>query len=424
VTEPSLGLLCGALATLLVLAAFFAGSETALMSLNRYRLRHAASEGSRGARLAETLLSHPDRLIGLILLLSTLVNVAAPMLAGFIALRLGGEFLVATGAAILAFVLLIFCEVAPKTFGALYPERLALPAAYIYTPLLFVLYPFVWATNLLANGVLRLFGVSQTRAENSLSSEELRTVVAEAGAMIPRRHQQMLVSILDLENATVEDIMVPRNEIVGIDVDDDWDRIVEQLRGVQHTRIPVYQGEIDRIIGVLHMKQVVHELARGVINVEALTDAAKARDAYFIPSGTTLNTQLLNFQRNKRRMAFVVDEYGDIQGLVTIEDILEEIVGEFTTDPATMMHKDVHAEADGSFVANASATIRALNRSMRWNLPTDGPKTLNGVIVEFLETIPEPGTTLKLADYMLEVLQTGDNAIKTVRIRPPEPTPP
>jgi Mg2+/Co2+ transporter CorB len=234
----------------------------------------------------------------------------------------------------------------------------------------------------------------------------------------------MLVSILDLENATVEDIMVPRNEIVGIDVDDDWDRILEQLRQSQHTRLPVYQGEIDRIIGLLHMKQVVHELARGRLDREALAAAAGAREAYFVPSGTTLNTQLLNFQRNKRRMAFVVDEYGDIQGLVTIEDILEEIVGEFTTDPATMMHKDVHAEVDGSFVANASATIRALNRSMRWNLPTDGPKTLNGLIVEFLETIPEPGTTLKMADYMLEVLQTGDNAIKTVRIRPPLPTPP
>ncbi|HSZ07963.1 MAG TPA: HlyC/CorC family transporter [Steroidobacteraceae bacterium] len=413
-----------ALAALLILAAFFAGSETALMSINRYRLRHRASEGSRGARLAEALLARPDRLIGLILFLSTLVNVATPILMGFIALRLGGEFLVAFGAALLAFVLLIFCEVAPKTFGALHPERLALPAAYVYTPLLFLLYPFVWATNLLANGVLRLFGVSRQVAANSLSSEELRTVVAEAGAMIPRRHQQMLVSILDLEDATVEDIMVPRNEIVGIDIDDDWDRILEQLRQSQHTRLPVYQGEIDRIIGLLHMKQVVRELARGRLDKDTLAAAAGAREAYFVPSGTTLNTQLLNFQRNKRRMAFVVDEYGDIQGLVTIEDILEEIVGEFTTDPATMMHKDVHAEADGSFVANASATIRALNRSMRWNLPIDGPKTLNGLIVEFLETIPEPGTTLKLADYMLEVLQTGDNAIKTVRIRPPEPTPP
>jgi Mg2+/Co2+ transporter CorB len=418
--QPPLALLFGALAGLLILAAFFAGSETALMSLNRYRLRHRANEGHRGARLAESLLAHPDRLIGLILLLSTLVNVAAPMLVGFIALRLGGgDFRVVFAATALILVLLIFCEVAPKTFGALHPERLALPASYIYTPLLLLLHPFVWATNLLANGVLRLFGVSPLQASNSLSSEELRTVVAEAGAMIPHRHQQMLVSILDLENATVEDIMVPRNEIIGIDVDDDWDRIVEQLRQSQHTRLPVYEGEIDRIIGVLHMKQVVHELARGRLDRDALIEAAGAREAYFVPSGTTLNTQLLNFQRDKRRMAFVVDEYGDIQGLVTLEDILEEIVGEFTTDPATMMHKDVRAEADGSFVANGSTTIRALNRSMRWNLPTDGPKTLNGLIVEYLESIPEPGTTLKLADYMLEVLQTADNAIKTVRIRPP-----
>jgi Mg2+/Co2+ transporter CorB len=416
----SLELLFGALAGLLVLAAFFAGSETALMSLNRYRLRHRASEGHRGARLTEKLLAHPDRLIGLILLLSTVVNVVTPTLVGLITFRLGGDYLVAVGVIALTFIILIFCEVAPKTFGAMHPERLALPAAYIYTPLLMLLYPFVWATNLLANGVLRLFGVSPQQASNSLSSEELRTVVAEAGAMIPHRHQQMLVSILDLENATVEDIMVPRNEIVGIDLSDDWDRVVEQLRQSQHTRLPVYEGEIDRIIGVLHMKQVVHELARGRLDRAALMEAAGAREAYFVPSGTTLNTQLLNFQRNKRRMAFVVDEYGDIQGLVTLEDILEEIVGEFTTDPATMMHKDVHAEADGSFVASASATIRALNRSMRWNLPTDGPKTLNGLIVEFLETIPEPGTTLKLADYMLEVLQTGDNAIKTVRIRPPQ----
>jgi Mg2+/Co2+ transporter CorB len=271
----------------------------------------------------------------------------------------------------------------------------------------------------LANGVLRLLGASRQQASTSLSSEELRTVVAEAGAMIPQRHQQMLMSILDLEKATVEDIMVPRVEIVGIDMEDSWDKILEQLRQTQHTRLPVFEGDIDRIIGVLHMKRVVHELARGRLDRDRLIEVASARDVYFVPSGTTLNTQLLNFQRDKRRVAFVVDEYGDIQGLVTLDDILEEIVGEFTTDPATMMHKDVHREADGSFVVNASTTIRALNRSMRWNLPTDGPKTLNGLIVEFLETIPEPGTTLKMTDYMLEVLQTGDNAIKTVRIRPP-----
>jgi Mg2+/Co2+ transporter CorB len=420
----SLGFLFSALATLLLLAAFFAGSETALMSLNRYRLRHRAQAGHQGARLAERLLAHPDRLIGLILLLSTVVNVVTPTLVGLIAFRLGGDFLVAIGVIALTFVLLIFCEVAPKTFGAMHPERLAIPAAYVYTPLLIVLYPFVWATNLLANGILRVLGASQEQASNSLSSEELRTVVAEAGAMIPHRHQQRLVSILDLEKATVEDIMVPRVDIVGIDAQDEWDEILEQLRQCQHTRLPVYEGEIDKIIGVLHMKKVVHELARGRLDRESLIEAAGSREAYFVPSGTTLNTQLLNFQRNKRRMAFVVDEYGDIQGLVTLDDILEEIVGEFTTDPAAMIHKDVHAEADGSFVANASTSIRALNRSMRWNLPTNGPKTLNGLILEYLETIPESGTTLKLADYMLEVLQTGDNAIKTVRIRPPAPQAP
>jgi Mg2+/Co2+ transporter CorB len=351
--HPSNGVLFAGLGLMLLLAAFFAGSETALMSLNRYRLRHRAKAGNRGARLAEALLAHPDRLIGLILLLSTIVNVVTPTMVGLLAFRLGGDYLVAIGVIALTFVMLIFCEVAPKTFGALHPELLAIPAAYVYTPLLLLFYPFVWATNLLANGVLRVLGASPLQASNSLSSEELRTVVAEAGALIPHRHQQMLVSILDLEKATVEDIMVPRTEVVGIDVDDDWDRVLEQLRQSQHTRLPVYEGEIDRIIGVLHMKRVVHELARGRLDRAALIEAASTRDAYFVPSGTTLNTQLLNFQRDKRRIAFVVDEYGDIQGLVT------------------------------------------------------------------LETIPEPGTTLKLADYMLEVLQTGENAIKTVRIRPP-----
>ncbi|HVC01697.1 MAG TPA: HlyC/CorC family transporter [Steroidobacteraceae bacterium] len=420
--HPSLGSLFVALTVLLVLAAFLAGSETALMSVNRYRLRHAAKAGHRGARLVEGLLAQPDRLIGLILLLSTVVNVITPTLVGLIALRLGGDLLLAIGVIALTAVTLIFCEVGPKTFAALHPEMLAMPAAYVYTPLLRLLYPFVWTTNLLANGVLRLLGVSPRQSSQALSREELRTVVAEAGAMIPQRHRQMLVGILDLENVTVEDIMVPRTEIVGLDLEDGWDEILEQLGQSQHTRLPVFEGEIDQIVGVLHLKRVVNALARGRLDREALIEAATSRDSYFVPSGTTLNTQLLNFQRDKRRLAFVVDEYGDIQGLVALEDILEEIVGEFTTDPATMMHKDVHREADGSFVVNASTTVRALNRSMRWTLPTDGPKTLNGLIVEFLETIPEPGTTLKLAEFTLEVLQTGDNAIKTVRvIVPPAP---
>jgi Mg2+/Co2+ transporter CorB len=213
--------------------------------------------------------------------------------------------------------------------------------------------------------------------------------------------------------------MVPRNEVVGIDINDDWDEIQEQLRQSQHTRVPVYDGELDNIIGILHMKNVAREMvARGRLTRDALIELARSREAYFVPEGTPLNTQLLNFQRQKRRIALVVDEYGDIQGLVTLEDILEEIVGDFTTDPATMMHKDIHAEADGSYVVDASVTIRALNRALQWHLPTDGPKTLNGLIIELLETIPEPGVSLKIGNFSVEVLQTADNAVKTVRIRP------
>jgi Mg2+/Co2+ transporter CorB len=252
-----------------------------------------------------------------------------------------------------------------------------------------------------------------------LSSEELRTVVAEAGAMIPHRHQQMLVSILDLEHATVEDIMVPRNEIVGIDVDDDWDRVVEQLRQSQHTRLPVYEGELDNLVGLLHMKRVARELVRGELTRERLIEIARGRESYFVPEGTALNAQLAHFQRNRRRFAFVVNEYGDIEGLVTLEDILEEIVGEFTTDPATVTHKDVHVERPGVFIVNASATVRALNRALGWQLPTGGPKTVNGLLLEHLETIPDPGTMVRVGAYEFEVLQVADNVIRTVRVRAP-----
>ncbi|HSQ70312.1 MAG TPA: transporter associated domain-containing protein, partial [Steroidobacteraceae bacterium] len=307
----------------------------------------------------------------------------------------------------------------------LYPERLALPAALVYAVLLKLLYPVVWVANLLANGVLRLLGVSREKASStSLSKEELRTVVAESSTVIPHRHQRMLMSILDLERIHVEDIMVPRHEIYGIDVSDDWDDIVDELRDGRHTRIPVYDGSLENIIGVLHMKQVARLLARGEFDRAHLVALARSREPYYVPEGTSLNNQLLNFQRQRRRVAFVVDEYGDIQGLVTLEDLLEEIVGEFTYD-ATALHKDVHKERDGSFVVNAAASVRTLNRKMGWSLPTSGPRTLNGLIIEYLENIPEPGTSMRVNDYSLEVLQTGDNAVKTVRLKhivPPGPT--
>jgi Mg2+/Co2+ transporter CorB len=415
--------LIGILIVLLLLSAFFSSTETALMSINRYRLRHRAREGSSSARAAEQLLARPDRLIGLILVCNNFVNSAAAAIVTVITLSIGGEAFAAVGVGIFTVVLIIFGEVAPKTFGALYPERLALPAAQVYRVLLVVLYPIVKATNLLANGVLRLLGVTREKASaTSLSREELRTVVAEASTVIPHRHQRMLMSILDLERINVEDIMVPRNEIVGIDVSDEWEEILDRLRESRHTRIPVYDGSVDELVGILHMKQVARLLARSELDRERLVALVRSREPYFVPEGTSLNTQLLNFQRQRRRMAFVVDEYGDVQGLVTLEDLLEEIVGEFTADKGPM-HKDVHRERGDSFIVNASASVRTLNRRMGWSLPTSGPRTLNGLILEYLETIPVPGTSLRVNDYAIDVLQTGDNAVKTVRLRaitPPE----
>ena len=416
--------LFGILVLLLALSSFFSSTETALMSINRYRLRHRAREGSRSARIAEQLLAQPDRLIGLILVCNNFVNSAAAAIVTVISLSLGGEAYAAVGVGLFTVVLIIFGEVAPKTYGALYPERLALPAAHVYRMLHGMLYPVVWVTNLLANGVLRLLGISREKAgTTSLSREELRTVVAESSTVIPHRHQRMLMSILDLERICVEDIMVPRNEIAGIDVSDDWDDILNQLRDSRHTRIPVFDGSIDELIGILHMKKVARLLARGELDREQLVGLARAREPYYVPEGTSLNTQLVNFQRQRRRVAFVVDEYGDVQGLVTLEDLLEEIVGEFTSDTSSL-HKDVHREKGGSFIVNASASVRTLNRKMSWSLPTSGPRTLNGLIIEYLETIPEPGTSLRIGDYSLDILQTGDNAVKTVRLRPLAPAAP
>ena len=421
-SDIPLGSLLLLLVLLLALSGFFSSTETAMMSLNRYRLRHRASTGHVGARLAEQLLSRPDRLIGLILLGNNLVNILAASLVTIISMRIGGEPAIAVGALLLTVALLIFSDVAPKTYGALYPERLALPASYVYTVLMKVAYPVVWVVNLLANGVLRLIGISaEQAASHSLSTEELRTVVAEASTVIPHRHQRMLLSILDLERISVDDIMVPRNEIAGIDLADPWDEIVEQIGSTPHTRMPVYDEELENLVGMLHMKRIVHELANGELTRERLIDLARAREPYFVPEGTPLNTQLVNFQRQRRRIAFVVDEYGDIQGLVTLEDILEEIVGEFTTDPGEI-HRDVHRDPDGSYVVSGTTAVRSLNRRLGWALPTDGPRTLNGLIVEQLERIPEAGTVLNLGDYAIEILQTSENAVKTARVRPPART--
>jgi Mg2+/Co2+ transporter CorB len=420
-----LGVLFGALFFLIVLSAFFSGSETGLMTLNRYRLRHLARANHKGATRAQKLLDRPDRLIGLILLGNNFVNILASSLTTVIALRLGGETGIAIGAGLLTLVILIFAEVTPKTLAALHPERVAFPAAFIYGPLLRLLYPLVWIVNIIANNLLKLFGIHREDSPTeALSQEELRTVVLEAGAMIPKRHQDMLLNIIDLEKVTVEDIMVPRQEITGINLEDEWDTIVRQIVNSQYTRLPVFRDNIDHVIGFIHLRKVFPLLKRNKLDEKMLEDLI--REPLFIPENTPLNRQLLNFQHERRRIGLVVDEYGDIQGLATLEDILEEVVGEFTTDPYASI-RDYTAEKDGSFLVNGSATIRDLNRDLNMELPTDGPKTLNGMVLEYLEDIPEAGTSLLLCRYPVDIVQTKGNLIKTLRVhvnqrRPSSPT--
>ena len=412
----SLGAQIGILIVLLILSAFFSSSETALMSINRYRLRYRARTGHRGAQLAETLLKRPDRLLGLILLGNNLVNILAASLTTLIAIHQWGEQSVTVAALVLTVVILIFAEVVPKTAAAMNPERIAFPAAFIYYPLLKLVYPVIWILNGISNGLLWLIGIrDRDQYQHHLSKEELRVVLTDAGTRIPRKRQQMMTRILDLENITVEDVMVPRADVVGIDLAQDWEDILQQIQDTPYTRLPVYSDELDNLQGVVHLRSVIRDLAHGRLERDAL--ARSLKEPYFVHEGTSLNRQLFHFQNEKQRLALVVDEYGDIQGLVTLEDILEEIVGDFTSDPADLA-RDVHPQRDGTYVVNGSANVRDLNRTMGWELPVDGAKTLNGLIVNYLESIPEPGTGLKLSGYPIEILNVTDNIVKTVRIHP------
>jgi Mg2+/Co2+ transporter CorB len=410
--------LISALVVLLLLIAFSSGTEVAMLSANRYKIRTAAKSGKRTAKALDALLSRPDSWLGANLVILALASVAASSIVTLLAQRTGYEHAIPIAGGALAVFMIVFCELAPKIYAALKPDPVALSSTYIYTVLVFVMTPFSWFANKAAYGFLRIFGVKPVRSDGAaMSADELRTVVAEAGPMIPTRHRQMLLSILDLEHITVNDIMVPRQDIASINIDDNWEDVLDQLRQTPHTRLPLHEGELDNLIGIIHMKRVAQELARDTLTRERLVELARAREPYFVPEGTPLTTQLNQFQRNRRRLGFVVDEYGDIQGFVTLEDILEEIVGEFTTDPATITHKHVHRESPGVFIINASAAIRAVNRSLGWQLPTDGPKTLNGLLVEQLETLPEAGDQVAVGEYQFEVLQIGENTIRTVRAR-------
>lgn len=387
-----------------------------MMALNRYRLRHLAKEGKKSAIVSEKLLSRPDRLISLILLGNNLVNIFAATVATLIGMRLLGDLGVAIAPFVLVIVFLIFAEVMPKTIAATKPERIAFPASYVLTVMLKLTYPAVWLVNRVSNGLLSLLGIQFKEQDDiPLSGDELRTVVHEAGALIPRRHQRMLINILELEKVTVDDIMVPRNEVSAINLDDPINEIVDQINHCQHIRLPVYQSSIDNIIGVVHVRKLPRILNdKDEITVETIKDILI--NCYFVPKGTPLHTQLFNFQTNKQRFGIVVDEYGVIQGLVTMEDILEEIVGEFTTD-MQMYKLDIQKQEDGYFLVDCSAHIREINRQLKWDLPTAGPKTLNGLLLEQLEYIPESGTTLKIENYLIEITQVSDNAVKTARLK-------
>jgi len=417
--DPSLGALFGSIILLIILSAYFSGSETAMMALNRYRLKHLSNEGHGGAKRASRLLERPDRLLGVILIGNNFVNFSAASIATVIALELLGESGVIIAPVVCTLVFLIFSEVAPKTIAAAYPEKVAFPSSYLLQLLLWLTYPLVWMVNGLANGLLWIFGIRHDDvSDDHLSRDELRTLIFE-GSRIADRPQNMMLGVLDLDKVTVDDIMVPRTEIIGIDIEDDLDEIINQIRSAQHTRLPVFKADIDKIIGVLHLRN-----AAKFLTAEELTKAAilqETDDPYFVPENTPLQTQLYNFQKNKARIAFVVDEYGDIEGIVTIEDILEEIVGEFTTDLAAV-NVDIHPQEDDSFMVDGGTHIRLINRSLGWNLPQDGPKTLNGLITEHLQTIPESNVCLAIDQYRIEVVQIQDNMIRTARLsEAPEP---
>lgn len=413
--EPNLAMLLLSFGLLILASAYFSGSETGMMSLNRYRLKHLARNNHAGANRASKLLKTPDKLIGVILIGNNFVNFLAAAIATTIAIRIFGEPAPLITAVILTLIVLIFAEVTPKTIAALHPEKVAYPSSIILILLLRLLYPAVWLVNMVSNSLVRILGFNSDSNDShqQLSEEELRTVVYESSERLPQHRQGMLLNILDLKHITVNDILVPRNDIIGLDIDDDIDEILSLIGSSQHTRMPVYKKDINNLVGILHLRSVGK-----LIRLETINKAAILRETtepYFIPESTSLHTQLAKFQRKKLRMAMVVDEYGAVKGLVTLEDILEEIVGEFTTGLADNS-KDIHAQQDGSFLIDGSASIRDINRILSWNLDNSGAKTLSGLLTEVLQSIPDSSVGIKLNGYYAETMQVKSNVIRTVKM--------
>ncbi|MEX6157069.1 CNNM domain-containing protein [Providencia manganoxydans] len=414
----STGTLIIILVVLIVMSAYFSASETGMMTLNRYRLKHLAKQGNRSAKRVEKLLRHPDKLISLILIGNNLINIVASSLATIIGMRLYGNAGVAIATGILTFVILVFAEVMPKTIAALHPEKIAFPSSYILKPLQKIMLPVVWTFNKITLLFMRICGIkSPIIRSDAVSKEELRTIVNESKAKLSRRNQDMLISILDLEKVTVGDIMLPRNEIVGIDVNDDWKSIIRQLTHSPHGRIVLYRDSLDDAIGILRVREAYRMMMeKREFNKQNLIKAAD--NIYFIPNSTPLSIQLINFQHNKEKIGIIVDEYGEIQGLITVEDILEEIVGDFTTSMSPSLAEEVLPQSDGSVLVDGTANIRDLNKAFDWHLPIDGPRTINGMVLEAIGDIPELQEQIVIGNYLVEVLLISDNIIKQVKITP------
>jgi Mg2+/Co2+ transporter CorB len=405
-----------ALAVMLLIAGFFSIAETSMMALNRNRLKHLVREGRRSARLTQDLLDKTDRLLGVILLGNNLVNAASAVLVAEMSIRLfgEGEYVLMIATATVTFFILVFSEITPKVIGAAYPEAIALPSAYVLTPLLRVAYPVVWFVNLFVQGLLRLLFIKprQDGGEN-LSMEELRTLVLEGGKYIPKKHQSIFLNLFELEDMTVDDTMTPRGQIEGIDLEDDIDDIRTAISTAHHTRLVVYEGGLDKVVGILHVRKFLNASRREPLDKDGIRSIL--RDPYYLPEGTPLLQQLTNFQEQMRHVGLVVDEYGEILGLVTLQDILEEIVGEFTSQKP-MSGNLLRKEPDGSVIAEGTCPLRVLNRKGGFHFPLEGPKTINGLVLEALETIPEPGTALVVAGHPVEIMQVHNRMVKVVRI--------
>ncbi len=401
----------------LILSAYFSGSETGLLSVNKYRLRFLSEQGNKGAQKAEKLLERPDTLLSFILIFNNLVNISASAIATIIGMRLYGDAGVAIATGLLTFVMLVFSEIFPKTVAAMYPEKVGLFSSHILTVLLKIFYPVVWFMNIFTKSLMKIIGLKPDLQKQVISREELRSIVTEAGEATPdEQHPQMLLSILDMETVTVDDIMVPRNEIGGIDIDDDWKAIMRQLNHAAHNRVVLYKGSLDeQVLGILRVREAFRLLLeKNEFTKETLIRAAD--EVYFIPEGTPLKTQLANFRTNKERFGLVVDEYGDIKGLVTLEDILEEIVGDFTTSTAPTIDEEVTQQSDGSMIIEGSANLRDLNKMFGWELDTEDARTFNGLILEHLEEIPDEGTVCEIDGLQITILEVADNMIKQAKV--------